>query len=938
MKCRALLVSAVVLATLTLSAGAEEPTVRVVIPVKAYEIAETAHGQDILLEGFGYLLAPGKPKLPSRVFSVAIPPGAEVVGVDFDAGEGVVLAGSYDIAPAPLPRVIGQEDPSVYRAEKQRYDENYRATYGNDDAYPPRAVEFVRSAGYRQYNLVDVRVTPFAYRPLSGRLVYYPDVTVEVRYRLPDKRAIMPVDNLVRTERIADEIILNRAEAEAWYPLSPAKSRGLFDFVIITLDSLTSSVTPLVDWETSKGRTVRVVTTSWINTTYPGGYDLAENMRNFLRDKYPSGEWGIEDVLLVGHYDHVPMRRTAQDVGYGQPETDYYYAELSLPDDQSWDDDEDHQYGENSDPIDFYAEVNVGRIPYSDSTTVSSICNKSVAYEQNEPAAFKRNMLLLGSFFWEDTDNAELMEAKIDNPVMTDWTFTRMYEQNSTVYSTFPCDYELRHSTVQSVWPAGTYAFVNWAGHGSPTSSHIMGYSSEAFITSSDCALLDDDYPAIIFADACSNHDTDDNNNIGRAMLGQGAVGFVGSNKVAFGCPGWNDPSDGSSQSMDYYFTTKVTINDYTQGAAHQWALRQMYIYGLWYYPRYETFEWGALLGNPNLGMGVPALVCDPPPVPADPEPTDGAVDVPVDADLAWNDGAAAPAGRDVTELRLDAVHRGWWQDSGFHQAANRNTTTGQLVTSSRGGPILHAYHSYFVFDVRRATMVTTAGLRLELVDYFSPDSSESVTVYDVSTDAATLMADGMDVAIFNDLGTGNAYASFVVSAADVGTVVEIPLNAQAIADINAASNSFSVGLRVDDIASTTLDEGVLFSNTFETRIHQLVVDGDPCLPIYDVYFGTENPPTTKIYSGDPEPVCDPGLLECETTYHWQVCAENPGHEVCGDVWSFTTESDFECFADCLLGPAGGLGANCDPFDFDGDGDVDLKDFAEFQEAFTGPL
>ena len=469
-----------------------------------------------------------------------------------------------------------------------------------------------------------------------------------------------------------------------------------------------------------------------------------------------------------------------------------------------------------------------------------------------------------------------------------------------------------------------------------------MGYSKEAFITSSDCALLDDDYPAIIFADACSNHDTDDNNNIGRAMLGQGAVGFVGSTKVAFGARAWDDPSDGSSQSMDYYFTTKVTINDYTQGAAHQWALRQMYIYGLWYYPRYETFEWGALLGNPNLGMGVPALVCEPPPVPADPEPTDGAVDVPVDTDLAWNDGAAAPAGRDVNVIRLDAVHRGWWQDSGFHQSANRNTTTGQLVISGRGGPIVHAYHSYFIFDVSTLRTVTTATLRLELVGYVSPDSSESVTVYDVSTDAATLMADGMmeieDVAIFNDLGTGNAYASFVVSAADVGTVLEIPLNAQAVADINAASNSFSVGLHVDDIASTTLDEYVLFSNTFEARVHQLVVDGDPCLPIYDVYFGTENPPPTKVCSDALEPVCDPGTLDECTTYHWQVCANNLGHEVYGNVWSFTTESEFEYFADCLTGPGGGVLTGCVDADFDEDDDVDLADYAQFQEVFTGPL
>ncbi len=135
-----------------------------------------------------------------------------------------------------------------------------------------------------------------------------------------------------------------------------------------------------------------------------------------------------------------------------------------------------------------------------------------------------------------------------------------------------------------------------------------MGYSSEAFIASSDCALLNDDYPAIIFADACSNSDTD-NVNIGQSMLERGAVGFLGSTKVALGCPGWNDAYDGSSQSMDYFFTTYVTSGDYSQGEAHQRALREMYTYGLWGYLKYETFEWGALWGNPNLGMA-PQLLC----------------------------------------------------------------------------------------------------------------------------------------------------------------------------------------------------------------------------------------------------------------------------------------------------------------------------------------
>ena len=43
---------------------------------------------------------------------------------------------------------------------------------------------------------------------------------------------------------------------------------------------------------------------------------------------------------------------------------------------------------------------------------------------------------------------------------------------------------------------------------------------------------------------------------------------------------------------------------------------------------------------------------------------------------------------------------------------------------------------------------------------------------------------------------------------------------------------------------------------------------------------------------------------------------------------------DYACFFACLLGPAQGLPAECGPFDFNNDGDVDLQDFGGFQTSF----
>ncbi len=613
--------------------------ISVTIPMGTYEIESTEKGHEILVENFGNLLIPGKPKLPSKIFTIAIPPGTELLEVTFDTGKALTLPGTYKIQPSPLSRVIGKENPEIYEHEKEIYKENYQTIYGSNNPYPKSVGEFVRTSGYRKYNLVDVRIKPFIYYPLTGKLLYYPEVTINVAYTHLEGFSIDNVmsDNLARTEQIAEYIITNYEQAKKWYT-KEIRGRASHDYVIITLESLNSSITSLVDWEEKKGRTVKVVTTSWVDSNYDG-WDLPEKMRNFLRDKYPSEEWGILDVCLIGDYDDVPMRRTAQDLGYGKPETDYYYAELSLSDSESWDKNGNHLYGEYSDPIDFYSEVNVGRIPWSDPDTVEHICEKSVAYEKTSDPTFKKNILLFGAFFWPNTDNAVLMEAKVDQEWMEDWNMTRMYEDPQTTYE---FDYNLNYNNVKSVWSAGRYAFVDWAGHGSPTACYEY-YPSTKFVDTVTCNSLNDDYPAIIFADACSNSDTD-YENIGKMMLKQGGVGFLGATKVALGCPGWNDPMDGSSQSLDYFFTTSCTSGNYSQGQAHQYALIEMYTNNLWSYNYYETFEWGALWGNPNLGM-VTVFINRPPDPPSQPDGPEEGVE---DREYSFSTSTIDPEGEQI--------------------------------------------------------------------------------------------------------------------------------------------------------------------------------------------------------------------------------------------------------------------------------------------------
>jgi hypothetical protein len=583
--------------------SAESGQVSHTIKVPAVAVSEHERGQRIEADGFGVIGEPGKPILPGRIFAIAVPPGADVISVSWEARDPVALESVCSLPPTPLARVIGSEDPEIYQTRLAEWQAIVDEAYGTDDPYPAEPVTLVGTGGFRGFDVVDVRVAPCRYRAVSGRVECFQSIDVVVEYDLQPDNLERRYDWIPELEPTAREIIANFDEARRWYHDPQHESGQTTDgFLIITTADLVDSVAPLAAHERAKGRNTTVATVEWINSQYQG-VDLAARMRRFLRDVYPSSQWGIRNLLMVGDRYRVPMRLTCVDIGYGRPYTDFYFAELSLDDQDSWDLNGDNCFGEyGADQVDFYSEIDVGRIPWSDPDTVRQICEKSAAYELNQDPAFKRNILVMGSFFWENTDTAVLMEAKLAQPWMADWTVTRMYEDNETVQTSFPYDETLEWGHALSAMAQGRYAFINWAGHGSPESAHTMGNYGAAFVNLSTCPLLDDDYPAIIWADSCSTAEPSQTS-LAREMIGQGAVGYVGATKVAYGAPEWTGPWSGSSQSCDYFFTTKVTSGEMTQGRAHQWSMNHLYVNGLWADPRYEIFEW-TLHGNPDLGMG----------------------------------------------------------------------------------------------------------------------------------------------------------------------------------------------------------------------------------------------------------------------------------------------------------------------------------------------
>ncbi len=583
-----------------LGRGARAENLKVTLRANPYEILKDVEGYDeIVMEEFGSLLISGKPKLPMKVFTIALPPGAEVSSVEIGEGSPLDLAGKYRIRPAP-PMLPMDPIPALIKRALQEYRTNYEETYESNAAYPSQGGKYLGFGALRRYPLVRVAFYPFSYFPRSGRLTYRSSLVVSVNYSLPSKgsqqeKEAKRLASDILAEELASKLFVNYPQIKSWYPPSMGDSKSTYEYVIVTTDALESAVDTLVAWKEGIGYGVEVVTTSWISAHYTGE-DLAERIRNFLIDKYPQSQWGIRWVLFVGDITDVPMRQCFpypsehDSAGWYSPWTDYYYADLT----GDWDSDGDGYYGEvGEDDFDLIPEITPGRIPWGDPATVQTICEKLVRFE-SDGGDWKDDALLLAAITWYGnengggslkTDGACLMEKMIADILPPTSSYTRLYEDAGLDPSSYPHEDSLCTSNVVSYWNSGHYGICNWSGHGNWYGSYRRIWSWDdgdgvpedtcdppefhgtPFISTDQVPLLDDSYPSIIFGSSCSNG-VPEEDNIGKELLKNGSAGIVVATRVAFGAWGWDDENDGGCNSLDYWFYHHLINNSEKVGDA----------------------------------------------------------------------------------------------------------------------------------------------------------------------------------------------------------------------------------------------------------------------------------------------------------------------------------------------------------------------------------
>jgi hypothetical protein len=595
------LVTCTVLA-FTMPVLAEADSLRLGLRSAPFSLVEERGGQKIEMEGFEQLKQPGRPMLPEKDMLVLLPPGARFLSLEIEGLESKPVPGNFKIAPTPplLPLAMPDQAFEPLKTEMAKWEETYRAFYATDAAYPDETVRVVGTGSLRKYSYVRIAFRPFTYHPASGRLVQHYEARVLINYAPPDpaeREALLHSDEVA--DQRASELFVNYDDLKSAYGSGEgdgSSSRSKLDhhdYVIITtsdlVDAITASAFP--GWKTSLGFDVRTVLTTDPEITGQPGSDLAERIRNFLRANY--GPWGIEYVLLVGNYEDVPMRYCYPDpenhlhdpsnpgVGPGSVPTDHYYADLSLPDSESWDSDGDGFHGElGDDNPDFLAEVSVGRIPTSSGPRITYTLDKLVRVEQ-DTGAWKRQALHAGAILFFANQNGSGIPLRdgatcvdeIEKQVMGGWSMSRYSEQTGLVTSPYPWP-QLTLASFNMDWWNGTYGFVNWAGHGwpdgvartiwswddgdgIPETDGSDGMDSDYFIT--DGLNMQDDYPSVVCAVSCDVGYPDPNpyGNIGIDLLTGAPMGpasaVVSSSRYAAVSSDW-PALPGGAESLCFEF------------------------------------------------------------------------------------------------------------------------------------------------------------------------------------------------------------------------------------------------------------------------------------------------------------------------------------------------------------------------------------------------
>ena len=399
-------------------------------------------------EATSMLMLTGKPILPVITKTYTFPVGTKIVDVDVNS-----VFNEYPlygkVQPAPMPVILSidhiKETPQDIPLDL--------SVYSSSDPYPSETYTIRKGVGLK-----------------DGEHVIYLNIDCYAQY-------IAKQDMMYVPEKI--EINIQYEE-----PVTTILANDEYDMLIITDEKFAEGLQPLVDHKNKIGIRTVLETTQEIYPNY-NGRDDAEDIKLRIADAIE--DWGINYVLLAGGRKgqtnewYIPERVVTNDddsgyeTGYA---SDLYYADVfkdnqqGLPQFEDWDPNGNSKFAEcyHNKPIeilDYYPDIQVGRIPFRYSWETDIVVNKIINYENTaDDSWFKKAVTLGGDTSPPARGNVE--PGIYEGEIATDVTASYLIDDGFEIKKLWTSDGTFSScEDVQNAINPGC-GWVHFAGHANP--------------------------------------------------------------------------------------------------------------------------------------------------------------------------------------------------------------------------------------------------------------------------------------------------------------------------------------------------------------------------------------------------------------------------------------------------------------------------------------
>jgi hypothetical protein len=565
----------------------------------------------------------GLPALPVKFIKLLLPPQTTVHAIHVDSSLVEVEVNEIDLLQKPIVPYQNPVPISTTPSEKIKVNDDF---YCSDDLYPSKCYGQSSIGHCRGYSILSFALHPIKYSPGTGKVFYYPEMTIQVDLEKTEEDMHRFFRNNPEDEDWVKGLVFNSEMTERYdtfffggYPGGLCDPDDHYDYVIITttyngLDYWENSWYLPYNWESLMQKhaidddlSCTLITIQDIDdcadyyTADPLFNDTMAHIREFCRDAYQ--DWGTSYILIGGDDEWIPARH--MDYAYEHDvDADIYWSNL----DKTFNDDHDNLWGEEEDSgFDLYAELFIGRIPCDEPIDVSNWLTKSFYYTDNVDVDYLENAAFFGGDMGWNSEGDDFIDyAAIKGT--SDWLgpnpgshgyypswlgFQYGFETWNALHPDMPYNLSVKWSAEDPNpgWMGGNITAALTGMKNAINNDHVtllcsIAHADPFMVMSVDCDSWEQDYrntkPFFIADMGCHCGDMDDaDDGVLHSML------FHSDTELAFACMfntgyGWGSQDDTNSSSClqmklfwDYLFDTMNNSIDpahWQMGRAMAWS------------------------------------------------------------------------------------------------------------------------------------------------------------------------------------------------------------------------------------------------------------------------------------------------------------------------------------------------------------------------------